>query len=139
MRLLKRAQVQYQKDEKNTSCLHIAIMRGHAEIVKFLLKKTEKNLNADISPANDPALKGLNDIEKKKAMAKKTKELRQNNLAQAWEAFIDVDEQRINDGLSTVFFAIRSASIECLKALRLKGANFNLECMSDSNQRMRPI
>ena len=42
VRLLKRNQIQYDKDEKGTTCLHIAIMRGHADIVRFLLKKTEK-------------------------------------------------------------------------------------------------
>ena len=50
-----------------------------------------------------------------------------------------MDEQRNNDGISTVFFAIRASSLPCLEILRKYGANFNIECMSESRQMMRPI
>lgn len=38
-----------------------------------------------------------------------------------------------------MFFAIRAGNLSCLKLLRNYGANFNLECMSESKQMMRPI
>ena len=50
-----------------------------------------------------------------------------------------MDEQRIDQGISTVFFAIRAGNVECLQILRKYGANFNMECMSESKQMMRPI
>ena len=56
-----------------------------------------------------------------------------------WEQQIEVDEQRIDNGISTVFFAIRAGNLSCLRLLRKYGANFNLECMSESKQLMRPI
>ena len=42
VKLLKKKMVDYKKDAKETSCLHIAIMRGHAHIVNFLLLRTIK-------------------------------------------------------------------------------------------------
>lgn len=45
-KLLKAAEIEYKKDEKDTSCLHIAVMRGHTHIVDFFLKKTPKILEA---------------------------------------------------------------------------------------------
>ena len=56
-----------------------------------------------------------------------------------WERQIDVDEQRHNNGISGVFFAIRGENLRVLRILRQYGANFNLECLSESNQLMRPI
>jgi len=56
-----------------------------------------------------------------------------------WERNIDVDERRNKEGISSVFFAIRSGDIACLNVLRKYGANFSVECMSESNQMMRPI
>lgn len=50
-----------------------------------------------------------------------------------------MDEQRENEGISTVFFAIRAGSLPILKLLKDYGANFNLECMSENQQKMRPI
>ena len=38
--LLKKYNVAYARDSKGTSCLHVAIQRGHQEIVEFLLNKT---------------------------------------------------------------------------------------------------
>ena len=35
-------EVEYAKDSKGTSCLHIALMRGHYHIAEFLLKKTSE-------------------------------------------------------------------------------------------------
>lgn len=50
-----------------------------------------------------------------------------------------MDEQRTDEGFSGVFFAIRSGNLQVLEVLRRYGADFNLECMSESKQRMRPI
>ena len=50
-----------------------------------------------------------------------------------------MDEQRKDEGFSGVFFAIRSANVAVLQVLRKYGADFNLECVSESGQRMRPI
>lgn len=49
-KLLKKKIVEYTKDEKETSCLHIAIMRGHAHIVDFLLAPTKKYEEDTTSP-----------------------------------------------------------------------------------------
>ena len=38
-----------------------------------------------------------------------------------------------------MFFAIRAGNLEALHLLHKHGANFDLECMSDSKQRMNPI
>ena len=35
-------EVEYAKDSKGTSCLHIAIMRGHYEIAELFLRKTSE-------------------------------------------------------------------------------------------------
>ena len=43
VKTLKKVGIEYKKDSKGTSCLHIAIMRGHTHIVDFLLKKTPKS------------------------------------------------------------------------------------------------
>ena len=61
------------------------------------------------------------------------------NLAIEFESHIDVDEQRNDEGISPVFFGIRAGNLNCLKILRKYGANFNMECMSESKQMMRPI
>ena len=42
VKLLKKVGVNYSKDAKGTSCLHIAIMRGNLAIVDFLLTRTIK-------------------------------------------------------------------------------------------------
>ena len=42
VKLLKSVSINYEKDKKGTSVVHIAIMRGHVAIVDFLLKKTPK-------------------------------------------------------------------------------------------------
>ena len=65
--------------------------------------------------------------------------IKQTNQAILWEQHVDVDEQRDDEGISGVFFAIRSGSLQCLRILRKYGANFNIECKSESQQRMRPI
>lgn len=43
-----------------------------------------------------------------------------------------MDEQRKDEGFSGVFFAIRSANVAVLQVLRKYGADFNLECVSES-------
>ena len=65
--------------------------------------------------------------------------IRQTNQAIIWEDQVDVDEQRVNGGISGVFFAIRSGNKNCLEILRRFGANFDQECMSESNQLMKPV
>lgn len=50
-----------------------------------------------------------------------------------------MDEQRDNDGISAVFFAIRAESLRSLQLLRSFGADFNLQCTAESGQKMRPI
>ena len=65
--------------------------------------------------------------------------IRQTNQAIIWEDQVDVDEQRVNGGISGVFFAIRSGNKGCLEILRRFGANFDQECMSESNQLMKPV
>jgi len=70
---------------------------------------------------------------------KESKLINKMNTDIRWEKNIEVDEQRTNQGISTVFFAIRSGKLEMMKLLRDYGANFNLECMSETKQKMRPI
>lgn len=67
------------------------------------------------------------------------KVINRTNKDRLWEKQIDIDEQRNNNGISTVFFAIRSGQVAMIQLLRKYGANFNLECLSESNQKMRPI
>ena len=144
VQLLKKLDIKYQKDSKGTSCLHVAIMRGHLHIVEFLLKKTPK------TAVND--LRNFTNLTSSSSASKLTKDqqekrqqflIRQTNKAIEWEKQVDVDEQRTYDGeeqgISAVFFAIRAESIRCLKLLMDYGADFNLECMSESKQKMRPI
>ena len=47
VKLLKKMGIEYTKDRKGTSCLHIAIMRGQTDIVDFLLSKTSKSILQD--------------------------------------------------------------------------------------------
>jgi hypothetical protein len=63
---------------------------------------------------------------------KQKKKINSLNKAIVWEKQIDVDECRIDQGISTVFFAIRSGILPLMKLLRKYGANFNMECMSES-------
>lgn len=79
------------------------------------------------------------DKNKQKEEEKRNLLQRQVNQARQWEKNIDIDEQRNDEGISTVFFAIRAGNLSCLKLLRKYGANFNLECISESKQPMRPI
>ena len=69
--------------------------------------------------------------------------IKRANQAIIWEEKVDVDERRLHgnqeEGISAVFFAIRAESLRCLKLLGDYGADFNLECMSESKQKMRPI
>ena len=52
----------------------------------------------------------------------------QINKAVAWERQIDVDEQKGDDGITAVFYAIRFDNLGVLKQLRSYGADFNIEC-----------
>ena len=47
VKLLKKVGINYAKDAKGTSCLHIAIMRGNLDIVDFLLTRTIKKAVED--------------------------------------------------------------------------------------------
>lgn len=110
VKLLKRVQVplvMYKKDDKGTSCLHIAAMRGHANVVQFLLQKTPK-VEDDFVGANNVALG--NGQKKEKLEVEKEKLARQKkiNHARNWEKAINIDERRIDEGFTAVFFAIRS-------------------------------
>ena len=54
VKLLKKVGVEYTKDNKGTSCLHVAIMRNHLQIVDFFLKRTSKQaLNESVSPRSN--------------------------------------------------------------------------------------
>ena len=119
VKMLKMVGVEYKKDGKGTSCLHIAIMRNHYQIVEFFLKRTPKfdELAFSQRMANEKVNKDLEN--QKKAML-----LKRTNLAIQWESAIDIDEQRNDEGISTVFFGIRSGSPVVLKILRQYGANF---------------
>ena len=63
MKLLKKIGIEYTKDDKGTSCLHIAIMRGHLNIVEFLLWETPRSqlkaLTNMLEEAQNGARKGL--------------------------------------------------------------------------------
>ena len=52
-------QIDYSRDEKGTTCLHIAIARGHNRIVEFLLKETPAFEEEAISPLKNPKDKKL--------------------------------------------------------------------------------
>lgn len=107
-------------------------MRGHKHIVDFLLKKTRAYVEVDANPK-------LNPKEKQKFEDVQKALLRKTNLAIQWEDQVEIDEQRINDGFSGVFFAIRAGDPGIINVLRSYGANFDLECMSESKQKMRPV
>lgn len=58
VKLLKSVSINYEKDKKGTSAVHIAIMRGHHHIVDFLLKKTPKFVDevpSTVANKNPPA------------------------------------------------------------------------------------
>ena len=60
VKLLKSVSINYQKDKKGTSPVHIAIMRGHMSIVEFLLKRTPKFVEeapSTVANKNQPAQK----------------------------------------------------------------------------------
>lgn len=61
------------------------------------------------------------------------------NKARIWEQQIDVDEQKGNNGITAVFFAIRFDNLAVLRQLSDYGADFNIECKIGDNQKMRPI
>lgn len=105
-------------------------MRGNNEIVDFLLKKT-LDFVVGIEPKN-PKDKAAFDAQQA-ALKRKT------NVAIVWEKNVNIDEQREHEGFSAVFFAIRAENLAALSILKKEGANFNLECMSDSKQRMQPV
>lgn len=44
--------------------------------------------------------------------------LKKNNLARQWEKQINIDERRIDEGFTAVFFAIRSEQLAVLQVLR---------------------
>lgn len=114
VKLLKKVSVEYKKDNKGTSCLHVAIMRNHFQIVEFFLKKTSKQaLNESVSPRD---IKMTKEQEEKAEKAQQNY-IRSTNQALTWEKQIEIDEQRANCGISPVFFAIRSGSIPMLKLL----------------------
>lgn len=75
----------YAKDAKGTTCLHIAIMRGHKHIVDFLLKKTRAYVEVDANPK-------LNPKEKQKFEDVQKALLRKTNLAIQWEDQVEIDE-----------------------------------------------
>jgi len=132
VKLLKRLQINYDRDAKGTSCMHIAIMRGNLEIVDFLLTRTPEVPQSLLNkPKKDPAYKKSKKEEEEEEKEKKM--INRTNKARQWENNIDVDEQRENNGISTVFFAIRSGKVRMLEMLRKYGANFNMECVSESN------
>jgi len=45
------------KDAKQTSCLHIAVMRGHAHIVEYLLTKTPRFFEENFKEQETPMSK----------------------------------------------------------------------------------
>ena len=107
-------------------------MRGHLDIVDYLLSKTPKQKLIELQDALS-----LNGGAERKKLAldeekKIQRQIRQTNQARLWEELVSVDEQRNNEGISGVFFAIRTGNLNCLRLLRKYGANFNLECMSES-------
>ena len=56
--MLKEAGIEYKKDAKDTSCMHMAITRGYPQIVEFLLKKTPKyDENNGLPPRQQASLK----------------------------------------------------------------------------------
>ena len=110
-------------------------MRGHLHIVEYFLNKTAKSMLEQLKSPDGPGRKPPEEDKKRK----QEKQIRQINQAIIWEKEIDVDEQREDEGISTVFFAIRAGNIHCLEILKRYGANFNKECMSESKQMMRPI
>ena len=112
-------------------------MRGHLHIVDFLLKKTPKTAVNDLrNYPSQTASSSISKLNKEQQEKRQQFLIRQTNKAIEWEKQIDVDEQRNFDGeeegISAVFFAIRAESIRCLKLLMDYGADFNLECMSES-------
>ena len=57
VKLLKKIGIEYTKDDKGTSCLHIAIMRGHLNIVEFFLRKTPRGQLEELTREIDEAQK----------------------------------------------------------------------------------
>ena len=83
VKLLKKVEVSYLADKKGTTCLHVAIMRGHMHIAEFLLKRTSKNaLNESASPT---AGKNLSKEQQEKEEKKQIMYIRQTNKAITWE------------------------------------------------------
>ena len=74
--------IDYAKDSKGTSCLHVAVQKGHAHIVDFLCKRT-------LMP-KDPPLKRRGTIAKIDFEEMAQKKLM--NQAIIWERQIDIDE-----------------------------------------------
>ena len=137
VQILKKMNIDYAKDKKGTSCLHVAITRGHDAITEFLLRKTPRSELNDLQ--NSPNVSPDRNKKAEGEDKKKSLKINQLNKAMKWEQNVDCDEQRDNEGISGVFFAIRSGNMNCLTILKKYGADFNLECVSESGQKMRPV
>ena len=107
-------QVEYKKAYNGTSCLHIAVKKGHMHVIDFLLTRTDllkaketfrKQAKGDrrgtISGTIDPQL-----LQRGEYLI---------NKAVLWERQIDIDEQKGDDGVTAVFLAIRFDNLNVLK------------------------
>lgn len=134
---LKLLGVDYRKGHNGTSCLQVAVKKGHMHVIDFFLTRTDmrkakeamtrdKTLLRKQTVNVDPLLGGQDGG-------------RLINKAVAWEKQVDIDEQKGEGGVTAVFLAIRFDNLPVLQQLRRYGADFNIECKVGDNQRMRPI
>ena len=75
-------EVEYAKDSKGTSCLHIALMRGHYHIAEFFLNKTSDQQRIDLQKK---PIQASNKLQKEAEEKKQKLMLRQLNQAITWE------------------------------------------------------
>lgn len=101
--------IKYERSHNGTTCLHVAVRRGHLKLAEFFLKKLQES-------EKDKQLKKLGG----ENPLKEWKRLRD------WESAIDIDEQKNDGGMNALFIAIKEKNLDMLKLLRKYGADFSM-------------